>query len=69
MDIDVLVAYYCFDNLSWPPGKYDALPVREKALVRAFLFPLIFRKIGHPARSSPRPAQKLAWTTSTGTIT
>lgn len=36
MDIDVLVAYYCFDNLSWPPGKYDALPVREKALVRAF---------------------------------
>lgn len=33
----MLVAYYCFDNLSWPPGKYDALPVREKALVRAFV--------------------------------
>lgn len=32
----MLVAYYCFVNLSWPPGKYDALPPREKALVRAF---------------------------------
>ena len=32
----MLVAYYCFVNLSWPPGKYDSLSVREKALVRAF---------------------------------
>lgn len=35
-DIDVLTAYYCFDNLGWSPGQYDALPEREKALVRAF---------------------------------
>lgn len=32
----MLVAYYCFDNLGWSPGKYDSLPAREKALVRAF---------------------------------
>jgi len=30
------VAFYCFDNLGWTPGKYDALPEREKALVRQF---------------------------------
>ena len=35
-DIDVLTAYYCFDNLGWSPGQYDSLPEREKALVRAF---------------------------------
>lgn len=35
-DIDVLAAYYCFDNLGWSPGQYDSLPEREKALVRAF---------------------------------
>lgn len=32
----MLIAYYCFVNLNWPPDKYDALPAREKALVRAF---------------------------------
>lgn len=31
-----MTAFYCFDNLGWPPGKYNALPEREKALVRAF---------------------------------
>lgn len=32
----MLIAYYCFVNLNWSPGKYDALSAREKALVRAF---------------------------------
>lgn len=32
----MLVAYYCFVNLGWTPGQYDALPEREKALVRQF---------------------------------
>lgn len=35
-DVDTLVAYYCFVNLGWGPGQYDALPRREKALVRVF---------------------------------
>lgn len=30
------MAYYCFVNLGWGPGQYDALPRREKALVRVF---------------------------------
>ena len=34
--MDVLVAYYCFANLGWPPSQYDGLPLRDKLLVRAF---------------------------------
>ena len=30
------MAYYCFVNLGWTPGQYDALPLREKSLVRVF---------------------------------
>ena len=32
----MLVAYYCFVNLGWPPSRYDELPPREQALVRMF---------------------------------
>ena len=32
----MLVAYYCFVNLGWPPSQYDGLPEREKALVAEF---------------------------------
>lgn len=33
---DIGEVYYCFVNLGWTPGRYDALPEREKALVRQF---------------------------------
>lgn len=33
----MLAAYYCFVDLGWPPSRYDALPVREKALVTGFV--------------------------------
>ena len=42
---DVLTAYYCFDNLGWSPGQYDALPEREKALVRAFALRTMEKRI------------------------
>ena len=32
----MLVAYYCFTNLGWPPSQYDGLPLRDKLLVREF---------------------------------
>ena len=39
-DNDTLTAYICFVNFGWEPSKYDALPPREKALVRAFVLKL-----------------------------
>lgn len=36
-DPEVLTAYYCFVNLGWPPSRYEALPLRERALIRAFV--------------------------------
>ena len=32
----MLVAYYCFVNLGWPPSKFNNLPFLEKKLVTAF---------------------------------
>lgn len=32
----MLVAYYCFVNLGWPPSQYNNLPPREKRLVAEF---------------------------------
>lgn len=30
-------AYYCFHNLKLLPSQFDALPLREKAMVIAFI--------------------------------
>ena len=32
-----MVAYYCFENLGWPPSKYCELPERERMLVKEFV--------------------------------
>lgn len=36
VELDTLIAYYCFVNLGWPPSKYNDLPPYEKSMVRVF---------------------------------
>ena len=36
-DEDTMTAYYCFVNFGWPPQQYEALPLRERVLVKLFV--------------------------------